>query len=288
MIRDVGAPRAAGAGGVLVLRAPDDAAALRALDRWYRATCRELIRDCLPEAAELVGVEPGKVTVREAKTRWGSCSANGDLSFNWRLALAPEPVLRHVVVHELAHLVHRDHSRRFWTVVERADPATPARRAFLRRHGAELLGYDPGARAPAGLRDAVEGVHQVGLLRRVDRACQQPRVAATDHVDGRTMDGAAILRQAQARLAAVARRLAARHEPELAQTVQPAGHGRARDAELLRGRSRRDARMPRDHIEQPEHGGVIPNGSRASRSAVANARWASAISRAKARASCGS
>jgi predicted metal-dependent hydrolase len=144
VVRDIGASRAAAEGGVLVLRAPDDAAALRALDRWYRATCRELIRACLPEAAELLGVEAGRVTVREAKTRWGSCSAGGDLNFNWRLALAPEPVLRHVVVHELAHLVHRDHSRRFWAVVERADPATPARRAFLRRHGAELLAYDPG------------------------------------------------------------------------------------------------------------------------------------------------
>ena len=151
VIRDVGAPRAAAEGGVLVLRAPDDASALRALDRWYRASCRALIRDCLPEAAELLGVEPGRVTVRAAKTRWGSCSANGDLNFNWRLALAPEPVLRHVVVHELAHLVHRDHSHRFWAVVERADPATPAKRAFLRRHGAEILSYDPShALEPAG------------------------------------------------------------------------------------------------------------------------------------------
>ncbi len=90
-----------------------------------------------------MGVTPGRVTIRQARTRWGSCSASGDLSFNWRLALAPEPILRHVVVHELAHLVHRDHSRRFWSVVEANDPATATHRAFLRRHGAELLAYDP-------------------------------------------------------------------------------------------------------------------------------------------------
>ena len=143
VVRDVGAPRVEAGNGLLVLRAPDDAAAGRALDRWYRARCRRLIEGVLPELAAQMGVTPGRVTIREARTRWGSCSASGDLSFNWRLALAPEPVLAHVVVHELAHLVHRDHSRRFWAVVEAHDQATHARRAFLRRHGAELLAYDP-------------------------------------------------------------------------------------------------------------------------------------------------
>jgi predicted metal-dependent hydrolase len=90
-----------------------------------------------------MGVAPGRVTIRQARTRWGSCSASGALSFNWRLALAPERILRHVVVHELAHLVHRDHSRRFWAVVEAHDAETASHRAFLRRHGAELLAYDP-------------------------------------------------------------------------------------------------------------------------------------------------
>jgi predicted metal-dependent hydrolase len=143
VVRDVGAPRVAAGGGLLVLRAPDDPAAQRALNRWYRARCRHLVDLCLADLADQMGVVPGRVTIREARTRWGSCSVSGDLSFNWRLALAPEPVLRHVVVHELAHLVHRDHSQRFWDVVEANDPATPARRAFLRRHGAELLAYDP-------------------------------------------------------------------------------------------------------------------------------------------------
>lgn len=143
VVRDVGPPRVAADDGLLVLRAPDDAAAQRALDRWYRARCRYQVDACLPELAGRMGVTPGRVTIRQARTRWGSCSASGDLSFNWRLTLAPEAVLRHVVIHELAHLVHRDHSRRFWSVVEANDPATAAHRAFLRRHGAELLAYDP-------------------------------------------------------------------------------------------------------------------------------------------------
>lgn len=143
VVRDIGAPRVAATDGLLVLLAPDDPAARRALDRWYRARCRQLIDACLPELAGRMGVRPGRVTVREARSRWGSCNATGDLSFNWRLVLAPELILRHVVVHELAHLVHRDHSPRFWAVVAAHDPSTPAHRAFLRRHGAELLAYDP-------------------------------------------------------------------------------------------------------------------------------------------------
>ena len=143
VVRDTGSPRVAADDHLLVLRAPDDQAAQRALDRWYRTRCRDLVDAYLPSLAARMGVTPGRVTIRHARTRWGSCSASGDLSFNWRLALAPEPVLRHVVVHELAHLVHRDHSRRFWSVVEANDPATAAHRAFLRRHGAELLAYDP-------------------------------------------------------------------------------------------------------------------------------------------------
>jgi predicted metal-dependent hydrolase len=143
VVRDVGPARVAHDDGLLVLRAPDDPAAQRALDRWYRARCRDEVEACLPELAGRMGVAPGRVTIRQARTRWGSCSASGDLSFNWRLTLAPESILRHVVIHELAHLVHRDHSRRFWSVVEANDPATAAHRTFLRRHGAELLAYDP-------------------------------------------------------------------------------------------------------------------------------------------------
>ena len=91
--------------------------------------------------AARIGKTVSRVTVRDTKSRWGSCSAAGALSFSWRLILAPEPVLDYVVAHEVAHLVEMNHGPRFWRLVRAmiADPS--AQRAWLRRHRAELLSY---------------------------------------------------------------------------------------------------------------------------------------------------
>lgn len=83
----------------------------------------------------------GRVTVRDTATRWGSCSSRGDLSFSWRLVLAPEEVLDYVVAHEAAHLVEMNHSDRFWRVVERLMPDYRGPRGWLKRHGAKLHAY---------------------------------------------------------------------------------------------------------------------------------------------------
>ena len=79
--------------------------------------------------------------MRDTKSRWGSCSSVGALSFSWRLILAPEPVLDYVVAHEVAHLVEMNHGPRFWKLVRTmvADPA--AQRAWLKRHRPELMSY---------------------------------------------------------------------------------------------------------------------------------------------------
>ena len=80
-----------------------------------------------------------RITIRDQKTRWGSCSARGTLSFNWRLMLAPPSVLDYVVVHELCHLTHMDHSAAFWQAVEAAYPDYPIARQWLKDHGHELI-----------------------------------------------------------------------------------------------------------------------------------------------------
>ncbi len=82
-----------------------------------------------------------RVGVRDTKSRWGSCSSSGNLSFSWRLVFAPEPVIDYVVAHEVAHLVEMNHGPRFWRVVASLTPDSAAPRAWLKRHRAELLAY---------------------------------------------------------------------------------------------------------------------------------------------------
>jgi predicted metal-dependent hydrolase len=88
--------------------------------------------------AGLHGFEPGKLRISSARTRWGSCSRQGTLSFTWRLVMAPEEVIDYVVVHELCHLRHLNHSKAFWGLVEGILPDYKVRRAWLKRHGERL------------------------------------------------------------------------------------------------------------------------------------------------------
>jgi predicted metal-dependent hydrolase len=111
-----------------------------ALERWYRTQARREIAPRLHRAANALGVtRPTTLAIRNQRTRWGSCSSTGTMSFNWRLVLAPEPVLDYVVWHEACHLVVMDHSTRFWALVERHVPDYREPRRWLRRNGAALV-----------------------------------------------------------------------------------------------------------------------------------------------------
>lgn len=83
---------------------------------------------------ETMGVTVGYVTVKKQKTRWGSCSAKGNVNFNYQLAFLPEELLDYVVIHELAHRHHMDHSRAFWAEVEKYCPDYRERRAALKEY----------------------------------------------------------------------------------------------------------------------------------------------------------
>lgn len=86
---------------------------------------------------KLMGLSCNKITVRDQKTRWGSCSSKGNLNLNYRLAYMPPEILDYVVVHELAHLRHMDHSREFWALVETYLPDYKECRKWLKEHGGE-------------------------------------------------------------------------------------------------------------------------------------------------------
>jgi predicted metal-dependent hydrolase len=110
-----------------------------ALERWLRRAAREEVRPRLDRAVAELGTGYARVTIRDQRTRWGSCSSSGALSFNWRLLLGPEPVLDYVVWHEACHLRVPDHSPRFWALVERHCPGFRGPRRWLREHGAVLV-----------------------------------------------------------------------------------------------------------------------------------------------------
>jgi predicted metal-dependent hydrolase len=103
-----------------------------------REKAREQANQLIAAEAARMGVQPGRLRIADQKTLWGSCGGSGTISLNWRLVLAPAEVFRYVVIHELAHLVHRNHSRRFWSLVERQMPDYAPARRWLRDHGARL------------------------------------------------------------------------------------------------------------------------------------------------------
>lgn len=111
----------------------------RALQMRYIEAAKQYFPCRTAYYAELLGVSYGKITIRDQKTRWGSCSAKGNLNFNWRLMLAPPRVLDYVVVHELCHRREMNHSKAFWNTVETILPDYKELRKWLRDNGNSLI-----------------------------------------------------------------------------------------------------------------------------------------------------
>jgi predicted metal-dependent hydrolase len=106
--------------------------------RWYRECALAVLAERVALYSKTHGFTPKQVRINSAKTRWGSCSPDGTLNFTWRLVMAPLDVIDYVVVHELAHLRVRDHSRKFWNVVEKIYPEYKKQRKWLRENGEGL------------------------------------------------------------------------------------------------------------------------------------------------------
>jgi predicted metal-dependent hydrolase len=136
LVPQAGRERVHRRGDLLLVPAGD---ARDALERWYRRQARAEILRRLEEACAAIGCEFTRLTIRDQRTRWGSCSTTGAMSFNWRLLLAPVPVLDYVVWHEACHLVVMDHSDRFWRLLGRHVPGYREPQRWLRRHGATLV-----------------------------------------------------------------------------------------------------------------------------------------------------
>lgn len=111
----------------------------RALTNWYKRHADKKIREKVRRYESQVGVETGVVRTKEFKSRWGSCTPYGDLEFNWVIVMAPNRVVDYVVVHELCHLIHHDHSPQFWKEVERVMPDYKEHKEWLRGNAQNLI-----------------------------------------------------------------------------------------------------------------------------------------------------
>lgn len=109
--------------------------AARIFSEWYRKKTLTIISPLAKRLAIQYALVYKKIRVTGARTRWGSCSSNGNLSFSWRLIMAPEQVVYYVVAHELAHLAHHNHSKRFWRAVEKMCPDFKKQKSWLKEYG---------------------------------------------------------------------------------------------------------------------------------------------------------
>ena len=108
------------------------------LEHWFRSEARREIETHVAERSREMAISAKRITIRDQKTRWGSASRSGTLSFSWRLVMCPPWVLDYVVVHELAHLQVSGHGRGFWRLVERHFPDARVARKWLRDHHDEV------------------------------------------------------------------------------------------------------------------------------------------------------
>lgn len=132
------------------------------LEKRYRKAAVDYIPKRVAHFAQILGVTYEKITIRDTKTRWGSCSSSGNLSFSWRLMLAPFSVLDYVVVHELCHRIHMNHSREFWKTVEYYFPEYREKKNWLKEHGKFLVITDlNAAKAADGSKCEIEHSHSL-------------------------------------------------------------------------------------------------------------------------------
>lgn len=110
----------------------------RAVSAFLKLLARERLAPACDFYAAQLGVSFNTITLRDTRSRWGSCSTSGGLNFSWRLAMAPPEALRYVAAHEVAHLIEMNHSPAFWSIVARLDPQYKAHSGWLKTHGAGL------------------------------------------------------------------------------------------------------------------------------------------------------
>jgi len=117
----------------------DNALAIKQLlIKWYKQQAESELRDKTEKFSRIIGVNPTSVTIKSFKSRWGSCSITGGIQYNWKIIIAPDWIVNYVVIHELCHILHHNHSPAFWKAVERHCHDYRTSNAWLKTNGGRL------------------------------------------------------------------------------------------------------------------------------------------------------
>lgn len=127
---------------IVGVKSPSSRASL-AVEHWYQLEAMRVIKERVDKLSGRLGVTYNWVTVRGQKTRWASCSQKGRLSFNWKLIMAPKPVIDYVIIHELTHLKEMNHSKQFWELVAKHCPRWREHKKWLKDHETDLAAKLP-------------------------------------------------------------------------------------------------------------------------------------------------
>jgi predicted metal-dependent hydrolase len=119
------------------------------LEQWYRSEAARLINDMANSLSSQMGVSYQRIVIRGQKTRWGSCSRKKNLSFNWKLIMAPQPVVEYVIIHELLHIKEMNHSKKFWQLVAQNCPDWRQHKKWLKEHETDLTSVLRSSSEPA-------------------------------------------------------------------------------------------------------------------------------------------
>lgn len=120
-------------------RLADEEQTRRLVCQWYQEQALALLEAKTQLAVARLGASYAGITIKATRSKWGHCTAQGAIQYNWQILLAPEPIVDYLVAHEVSHLLHHNHSPAFWAVVASLCPDYKNRRAWLKHHGAHLM-----------------------------------------------------------------------------------------------------------------------------------------------------
>ena len=115
-----------------------EASVKQSLKQWYQSRALEKLKEKTKRYATILGVTPQSVDVKEYKARWGSCSSSGDVTYNWRIIIAPHQIVDYIVAHELCHLLEHNHGPKYWKLVQSVIPNYRDHREWLKVNGEGL------------------------------------------------------------------------------------------------------------------------------------------------------